>query len=61
MSIVNMWNSTLEEADASPRLDWMALRIQGKHFASKFELINDPSPKLQMTSARAKSKDREQD
>lgn len=40
---------------ASPRLDWMALRIQGKHFASKSELIIDPFPELQTTSVRAKS------
>lgn len=29
-------------ADAETMLDWMALRIRGKHFASKFELIIDP-------------------
>lgn len=33
----------------------MALRIQGKHFASKSELIIDPFPELQTTSVRAKS------
>lgn len=33
----------------------MALRIQGKHFASKSELIIDPFPELQTTLVRAKS------
>lgn len=37
----------------------MALRIQGKHSASKSELIIDPFPELQMTLVRAKSKEKE--
>ena len=34
----------------------MALRIQGKHSASKSELGIDPPPELQTTSVRPKSK-----
>lgn len=38
----------------------MALRIQGKHSASKSELIIDPFAELQMTLVRAKSKEKMQ-
>lgn len=59
LSTMNMWNLTLQQADESPRLDWMAVRIQGKHFASKFELIIDRFPELQMTFSEGKvEKDR---
>ena len=37
----------------------MALRIQGKHLASKSRLIIDPFPELQMTWVGAKSREGE--
>lgn len=38
----------------------MALRIQGKHLASKFGLIIDRFPELQMTSVGPKSRWKEE-
>lgn len=39
----------------------MAQRIQGKHFASKSELIIDPFPELQMTLVRVESRYRQKE
>lgn len=58
-STTKMCNLSLQFANVSPRLDWMARRIQGKHFTSKSELIIDPFPELQMTLVRAKSEESE--
>ena len=56
------------EADASPRLDWMAVRIQGKHFTSTSELVIDPwdandlsEGKVQLDRERVKGADMAQE
>lgn len=61
LSIMHMWNVTPQYTDDSPRLDWMALRIQGKHSASKFKLIIDRLPELQTTLVKAKSRQLERE